>query len=355
MFMYQDTVFFPRHSNKMSEKVILFNQLANELLTFLVKAFPLVPDFLAFQRGLYAGKIINVNYPMEAFAGKASLIPTDVLAKAIEQTSFEDPTIMAQLPWLSKIKKESISEADCAYVTKTLRELLRLSGIVLQQPNRRAEDFNALYRVFLQEMTVAFPSPTDVISNFETAIITDQTCVLNVFREVVKKDFSGIIGNPIALTSTPHLFNKLPHVQDLPLEQYWERSVLRNQENGEELWNHITAMMNCATGLDCLPNDLTNRLMQMMQTSMSSGTDLATMAAQVVRQVGETPDLLKTLTARSGSMDIDILTTLAQGCLPPDMQQLADPVRRSVSMGSAAPRPAFSSSFPAAGKFTPKK
>jgi hypothetical protein len=340
----------------MSEKAILFNQLANELLTFLVKAFPTVPDFVAFQRGLYAGKILNINYPMETFAGKAALIPKEILSNAIEQMSFDDPAIMAQLPWLSKIKKEGIDTADCAYVAKTLRELLRLAGIALQSPNHRADSFNQLYRVFLQEMAVAFPTPTtDVLSNFETAVTVNPCCVLEVFREVVKKDFSGIIGNPAALTSTPALFAQLPHVRDLPLAQYWERSVLSSTANSEELWNHITAMMNCATGLDCLPADLTGTIFQMMQNSMASGADLATMAAQVVREVGSHPDLLRTLTARSASMDIDVLTTLAQGCLPPDMQQLADPVRRSVSMGSAAPRPAFASSFPAAGKIAPKK
>ncbi len=351
MFMFLSTVFFLLTT--MSEKAILFNQLANELLTFLTKAFPAVPDFVAFQRGLYAGKILNVNYPMETFAAKAALIPVAVMNNAIEQMSFDDPAIMAQFPWLCKIKKEGI---DCAYVAKTLRELLRLSGIVLQSPNHRADSFNALYRVFLQEMVVAFPTTaTDVLRNFELATGSNPCCVLDVFRHVVMKDFSGIIGNPAALTSTPQLFAQLPHVQDLPLAQFWERSVLSNQANSDELWNHITAMMNCATGLDCLPTDLTGTIFQMMQSSMESGADLATMAAQVVREVGAHPDLLKTLTARAASMDIEVLTTLAQGCLPPDMQQLADPVRRSVSTGSAAPRPAFSSSFPAAGKIAPKK
>jgi hypothetical protein len=241
-----------------------------------------------------------------------------------------------------------------------IRELAELSGHSLTPPpvisaeEKRALEFNRIYREFLENMCVAFPHDESLLDDFAAAesVRPAHLLCLEDFRRIVMPRFQEFLHNPGSILANPGLLRSLPFVCNLPLEEYWQCSVIENDDNSGLIVNYFTSLLTAASGLNNLNSNLVGMLQGMLMSQIDEQPNLefpqflamGNKVLQTLQQNGNFQSLVQDLRGNIGNLDGEMLQQMAAAALPEQFRGLETNLTQGLVRGSTG-TPAFGTLF----------
>lgn len=223
--------------------------------------------------------------------------------------------------------------------------------INIDEVSPRVFNFNAAYNDFLQNMIVAFPPGDEgwqLLEQFDEACMNDAAKIYNEFKQVcepylenLKEHMTGEKKLDI-FTSPDSVFNHLPLLHLLPLQQYWKVQITDNAENVQMIGQMFMQLLITMVGLpgEIFGGDLITNLQQLVaqevgKANIDNAVDengkprmdqVMGIAMNIFNQLQNTGQLDE-MVAGIGELDLDeeMLKRISENAdLPPEIAGLLD-------------------------------